>query len=251
MFDKLILDLELEDGIQTKEFGYVRFLKVSDLKKMKYRYEVFVQPLCFNSEVFGLDKKFPDFSLFFAKYESGEPIKVEDIFTGDKYPAIDVFINLLETLFEGEKITASTQYQVIVVGDKFAITIDNYEILRSILLKSLCLKRDEVRKGGHKSKDENMRKKFETYYQKRRQKQIREMKKNSIENIIRTVKVNLSLFNEKEKLREMTIYDLINSYRFPLAKENYERNYSALMAGADKKELDLTHWSQKIATTDL
>lgn len=247
------LYLELYDEYETESFGVVPFLKVKDLIKLKYRYETIAQMLSITTESLDLDPNINDFNIFFMMTEEGDVLEVEDIFTRKKHGVLDVFVDLLKVTFKTKDVNFINMGGKPVIKFKdYILHEGNYEELREVYLKSMCIQKSVKHTEGKRFEDEETRQRFEVYYQRKREKQIREMKKGSIENVIRIAKLNLNLFDNKESLRNMTLYDLINSYRNPMIKENYDKNFIAMWSGNMKnpKDVDMTHWTEKISTID-
>lgn len=247
------LYLELYDEYETNSFGVVPFLKVRDLIKLKYRYETIAQMLSITTESLEMSPEINDFNIFFMMTEDGNVLEVEDIFTREKHGVLDILIDLIGVTFDTEEVSLLNMGgKPVIKFDEYILHEDNYEELREVYLKSMCIQKSEKHTEGKKFKDEETRQRFEVYYQRKREKQIREMKKGSIENVIRIAKLNLNLFDNKESLRNMTLYDLINSYRNPMIKENYDKNFIAMWSGNMKnpKDVDMTHWTEKISTID-
>lgn len=60
------------------------------------------------------------------------------------------------------------------------------------------------------------------------------------------------LYNDLNKVGNMTIYQLNDQYSKIMRKEKYDKEYSSYLAGADPKKLELnTHWSAKQKAKDM
>jgi len=239
------IQLTLLDGVDTKEFGYIRFLTVNDLLELNDEgYQQILSVYAQSIKTYDVEAEFKDFDLFFFEQLTGRRI----VFTeNDEYSLLDIFILSLTVIYQIGLQDIEVNHKNMTVSftkDKKRIVINryNYDYFCSVILQSCMIKKYEKEEETEYTTEE-MKNRFEEFLKYARM--AEEKKSNSLLKIVNIVMAQLKLYAHKEQLRAMTIFNLIYAYSMEMAEESYDINFQQYLAGADTKELDLEHWTKK------
>lgn len=241
--------INLMNGIDTKKFGYVRFLTLKDLMLIgEERYGRIIATYAQNIELYeDLPDEINEFDLIMLKFNDGSRMSFPDGET-----LLDVVIDSLVIMLDIkiEDIIADDSISCIVYkkDDKFYnINRDNFSELVDIVLKSNMSQKtqpDYELSFKNKDMDEKYRKRMEDFLQ--HVEKDEEKNRNSIMMIANLVMAKLKLYGDKETLLSMTIHNLLFAFSAENEEDNYEKTYRQYLAGADVKKLDMTHWYKKV-----
>ena len=234
-------------------FGNVETICVEDMKRMGKDYEKFYENLmlpwrlCWRSfyeksvydslsdNGYGI----VDYDVFFIVFQNNERMKI-------KKDNCD--IEILQLLKESVdfifrcKSTIDYQYNAIIIDENRIIYRDNFESIREIILLTNACNKFEIEE--------------EPTFENERQKDIYEKLKNGRQkssesnrmSLKRLINITMVYTNYliNDKIQEMTMFQLYNTYSSFSVKDGYELNMSYVPIVADTSKLDLEHWSNKL-----
>lgn len=247
------LMLANKEEYYVDNFGIVPPITIKDFIRMGDNYEKFYENILlpwrlgwrsfytesqyddFISEHSDID----DFDIFFINFDSGKrasvPIddeNVELVFLLKK--SIDFIFNC--------NCEIDFNYGVFKISDKQYITRLNYEKICSLVLKTNSC---EKSKREDDPIFENDRQRDIYYKLQDGRKRINDKNKLGIKQVLNITMV-YTKYQMNDKLKEMTIYQLFNTYSSLSLEDGYKLNLTYVPIVADIKKLDLEHWSTKL-----
>lgn len=237
--------LFMESGIETKEFGFIKSFKIKDFVGSDFTsedYEKFMYCMRIVPEIYGFEKDFKSLLLFFVEID-GKGLKFSDGFRFLKeFNIKEYFIKGLNILFD--KVEVFNSDGVIVLNEKYVLHQENFEKFRNIILKMNNSEKFELTKKKEKKyNNPSMAGRFEVYQKHKLMAMRRNIPTYDFMVIFLLSKIG---FDKKKEVMNMNLYDFLLAFDCFQAEESYEKVYSQYLAGANPKELDLTHWGQKI-----
>lgn len=155
---------------------------------------------------------------------------------------IKILLNTLLSLIFKAKVEYLDSEQSFIIGNN-TLNKDNFLEVTNIIGKINCIS-ESTSESNENPSNEKARQLLEKR-RKLRNKIIKHQKNNllQIPELISVVAVSLKM--PISQILEYNIYQLTDQFMRVISKEVYETNLNALLHGADNKDLDLKHWTQK------
>lgn len=197
-------------------------------------YEQLITPYALTKECLNIeDENVSNFDLLFIKLKDEE---------GKEVNVFELFIKSL-SFFCNENNVMINQDTLDIVLKNGIINRDNFDEFAEVILKINGTQRF---KKPIPPKNKDSKDLWEKLRKGRKRQQEKNKKNNQLSTIIKYIKFGTETYISKEEILKMTMWEIYDTYGTIMNKENYDRNFEImLVAGNEKNELDLTHWSLK------
>ena len=149
----------------------------------------------------------------------------------------------LSLFFKTENIKICPELNSISMNDEIVINRDNFDDLADYVLKAYSKERIEPEQEPEFKCEEDR----DVWLKVQKAKKRRESKETiTLKDMLDVVVHSKNLNYNYESVLNITYTQLVNSYKVVMSIENFEFIKSFLGMGVDTKEMDLTHWSEKI-----
>jgi hypothetical protein len=191
-----------------------------------------------NLDLFKLDSEsksqMRNFDLYFV---IGEPVGT----SGLTY--LELMLKGISIFFKTENIKINQDELSILINDETVINRDNFDDLTDCILKSHA--REYVKpeeEPEFKNEDDRI-----TWLKIQKAKKKRESKDSiTLKDMLDVVLHSKTTSYTYESIVKLTYSQIINSYKIVMNIENFDFMTCFLGMGVDTKDMDLTHWSEKI-----
>jgi len=234
-------------------FGNVDIICINDIKRMGKDYEKFYENLILPWRLCW--RSFYEQSIYNNIIESGYNVVDYDIFFMNfqndgrmKIKKDDCEIEILQLLKESVdfifkcKSIIDYQYNAIIIDEDRIIYRDNFESIREIILLTNACSKFEIE---DEPTFENDRQKDVYYKLQEGRRRRAEKDRLQLKKLINIVMVYTN-YHINDKIQEMTMFQLYNTYSSLSLKDGYELNMTYVPVVADTSKLDLEHWSNKL-----
>lgn len=152
----------------------------------------------------------------------------------------NLLIKILSLICKKEVRYSELQNAFVISGD--LINKSNFDEFISVVSKINCIEENEIVENPSNEKARQLLEKR----RKLRNKLIKSQKSNNLLQIPEIVSVVAT--SQKMPISyilKYNVYQLLDQFMRIISKETYETNLNALLHGADSKDLELKHWTQK------
>lgn len=182
-----------------------------------------------------------DFDMLFINFENGKRMSIKIDEEGNEKELIQLLKESIDFIFKCECVV-DFEYGYIRINDEQFITRINYEQICDIILKTNACEKSKIDEPPTFENDRQR-----DVYNKLQQGRRRNAKRNQlgIKQLLNIVMV-YTKYQINDVIKNMTLYQLLNTYSSFSAKDGYKLNLIWLPIVADSKKLDLEHWSTKL-----
>jgi len=220
------------DKIYVENIGYIHQPKMQDILDVGFsNYGAYLIPHLISIEYISQEEEIPHDLKFF-----------DYMFQKEALPSL---VNSL-LFFIQDKINVDIDNQRIIVGDNGFIDRTNLDELSDAILKISC--REKIKPDIIPTFENDAQKDVYAKIMEGRKKKA-EKEGINFETIINIVANGGKSFVPYDEIRKMTVFQIMSRYYFIMAEEGFDREFAKYLAGADFKELDLTHWINKVKIT--
>lgn len=221
------------------DFGKIHIPKIKDILDMgELEYNEILLPFCTHLDMFNIKDEYKDstklLDLFFI-------IESSVVDSGKTY--LQLIEDGLKLFFKTDLVQVSSEFMSILLNENIVINRDNFEDLADLIrLVSIKDKIQKEEEPTHLSESDLI-----TWRKIQKAKAKREKREQlSIKDALDIVLHSKNLNYTYETILDVTFVQLMNSYKIIMNIENFEFTKSFLTMGVNPKDMDLTHWSEKI-----
>lgn len=156
---------------------------------------------------------------------------------------MDLLVQGLKIFFKTDNIKVSEEMVSILMNDEIVINRDNFDDLVNCVLKAYSKERIEPEQEPE-FRDEEDRKLWLKIQKAKRRRESKEAI--TLKDMLDVVLHSKTTAYTYESIVRLTYSQLINSYKIVMNIESFDFMTCFLGMGVDTKEMDLTHWSEKI-----
>ncbi len=256
------LQLRFAKEIKINNFT-IRIPRVKDIIEIgEKKYNQFLRPYFITKNIIKCDSdilnQIKNFDLFFMPGKDNKPI----LMYNDEISFLDLLLESLSFYFNenvsllnardlkynnivdlGYSDDILSQIHYILVENNGLVDRENFDDIADVILKINNIKKTEIEP---EPEFENDRQKdiYNKIMEGRRRKAEREYY--TFNDIIHVVQFGGKSFISYDEILKFTVYQLIDAFTTILCIDGFNINFGQYQAGADPKQLDLEHWTNKI-----
>ncbi|REK76308.1 hypothetical protein [Paenibacillus paeoniae] len=232
-----------EDSVSINQVGVLKFPTVRDYVKLgEEKYTTYLYPFRLSLDIFDIQPEHKDnislFDLFF--------IPTLTVTLGSrKLTYLELLVESLQFFFN-EDVKCLMESFSIRIGQQGMIDRNNFDEVTRSILEITNMEKIKVEPPPEFKSDRH-----KDIYHKIMEGRSRRSTKDELNmaTVINTVMHGSRSFIPYESIKNMTLNQLLNSYKTILEIDSFFINFKQALVGADTKKIDLTHWANKIKLT--
>jgi hypothetical protein len=244
------LQLFFNSTVKIEGIGEIFQPTIDDIKNPmigEKKYNELIIPFITSTDMFNISDQYKSivkvFDLFFIKDEKGEKLLKHNEGKVNEKPMLDLLVESLKFFFKTEEIKVDEHYMSIMVGCEGLIYRENFDMLSDLVLEINNIERPVLEKVPEFTSDKQ-KDVYTKLTEGRRKKREQETK--SLMSIINIVMHGGKTFISYDEIKKFTISQLYNTYSSVVQIDYCNREYDKYLAGANPKDLDLKHWTERL-----